>query len=180
MKKMLLLSLFLIVSLIVIIPDATAHCPLCTGAAVAGVEVARVIGVDDSIVGLLLGAVIISSALWFNKWLKKKIDFPLQEIIIVILSLLMIIIPFYYAGIITNAAMVKSMPDYHSMFGLGIFGIDKLMIGIIIGSIAVWSAFTLSDSIKKQKGKVLWPYQGLSFMLIILFILSLIFWLITK
>lgn len=157
-----------------------AHCPLCTGAAVAGVEVARVTGLDDSITGLLLGAVIISSALWFNKWLNKKINFPMQEVIIVIISFLMIAIPLYYAGIITNFEMVKSMPEMHAMLGLGVLGIDKLLFGMTIGTLAVWFAFTLSDSIKKQRGKVLWPYQGLSFMFIVLVIISIIFWGLTK
>ncbi|MBS3155471.1 hypothetical protein J4404_03155 [Candidatus Woesearchaeota archaeon] len=170
----------IITSLIVFIPSAMAHCPLCTGAAIAGVEVARLTGLDDSIVGLLLGAVIVSSALWFNKWLKKKTNFPMQEILIVIISFLMIAIPLYYAGVITNFDMVRSMPDHHSMFGLGVLGIDKLLIGMILGTFVVWFAFTLSDSIKMQRGKVLWPYQGISFMFIALVILSLIFLWITK
>lgn len=179
MKKLLLIPIILI-SLITFIPSVMAHCPLCTGAAVAGIEVARVVGLDDSIVGLLLGAFIVSSALWFNKWLKKRVDFPLQEIVIVIASFAMLVIPLYYTGIIVNADMVKSMPDHHAILGLGVFGIDKLLAGTIIGTMAIWFTFTLSDSIKKQRGKVLWPYQGLSFMVIALFVLSAIFWMITK
>jgi len=167
-------------SLITFIPSVMAHCPLCTGAAVAGVEVARVAGLDDSIVGLLLGTLIVSSALWFNKWLKKRVDFPLQEIAVVAVSFVMLVVPLYYAGIIVNADMVKSMPDHHAILGLGVLGIDKLLTGIIIGTIAIWFTFTLSDSIKKQRGRVLWPYQGLSFMTIALFILSSILWIITK
>ena len=77
MKKS-ILSL-VIASLFIGIKSAHAHCPLCTGAAVAGVELARVTGLDDSIVGILLGAVIVSSALWFNKWLKKKINFHIEK-----------------------------------------------------------------------------------------------------
>lgn len=178
MKKS-ILSL-IIASLLVGIKSVHAHCPLCTGAAVAGVEVARLTGLDDSIVGLLLGAVILSSSLWFNKWLKKKINFPLQEIAIVIISFLMIAIPMYYTSIIINFDMVRSMPDYHSMLGFGVFGIDKLLLGMIIGTLALWFAFTLSDSIKAQRGRVLWPYQGLSFMFIALVILSTVFWMLTK
>ncbi len=159
----------------------SAHCPLCTGAAVAGVGAARYFGVDDSIVGLMLGAFIISMALWFNKWLiKKKIKIPFQETLLVIVSFLLIVIPFYTAGIITNFDMVKSMPEHHSILGMGIYGVDKLLFGIIIGCAAVWGGFSLSDKIKRKRGKVLWPYQGISFMLITLSILSLIFWLITK
>ena len=153
MKKSLII--ITIIMLIALIPEVHAHCPLCTGAAVAGIEVARVTGLDDSIVGLLLGAFIVSTALWFNKWLKKKINFPFQELLILAVSFLMLVIPLYYAGIITNFDMVKSMPDYHSMFGLGVLGIDKLLLGTIIGTIMTWFVFTLSDSIKKERGRVL-------------------------
>ena len=181
MKKLKKSVIALFASVIGAIPLVSAHCPLCTGAAIAGVGAARFLGVDDSIAGLFIGAVIVSSALWFNKWLKKKkINFPLQEIAIVILSFLLFVIPFYGAGLITNFDMVKSMPEHHSMLGLGIYGIDKLFFGIIVGTILIWAAFSLSDYIKKKRGKVLYPYQGISFMFIILAVLSLIFWFITK
>src|SRR3989344_2082003 len=179
MKKIFLL-LIISVFLISFIPSVMAHCPLCTGAAVAGVEVARVTGLDDSIVGLLLGGVIISSALWFNKRLKKKVNFPMQGILIIILSFVSIAVPLYYAGMITNVDMVKSMPDHHSILGLGVFGIDKLLVGMIMGTLALLFTFKLSDSIKESRGKVLWPYQGLSFMIGALSILSLALWILTK
>jgi len=172
--------LFFLLSLILILPNVLAHCPLCTTGAAVGVGVARAYGVDDSIVGLFLGALIISSALWFNRWLKKKTNFPFQEFLIVIASFLLFVIPFYYSGLITGFAIVKTSPEHHSILGLGIFGIDKLLTGIIIGFLAVWWGFRLSDSIKEKKGKVLWPYQSISFMFIILAILTLIFWLIIK
>lgn len=189
MKKMIMfLMLFAIgiFSILLITPFVSAHCPLCTAGAVVGVGVTRSLGIDDSIVGLFIGAVIISTALWFNKWLlKKKIRIPFQETIMVIISFLLFAIPFYKIGIITNFEMVKSMPEQHAMtglgiFGLGQFGIDKLLFGIIVGSIVLWLVFSLSDYIKKKKGKTLYKYQGISFMLITLAILSLIFWLITK
>src|SRR3989344_1469219 len=179
MKKIFLL-LIISVFLISFIPSVMAHCPLCTGAAVAGVEVARVTGLDDSIVGLLLGGVIISSALWFNKWLKKKVNFPMQGILIIILSFVSIAVPLYYAGMITNFDMVKSMPDHHSILGLGVFGIDKLLFGMILGSLSLMLVFRVSDDIKKSRGKVLWPYQGLSFMAITLSVLTFTLWLLTK
>ncbi len=182
MKKITLIPIILALSL-VLIPLVSAHCPLCTAGAVAGVGAARYFGVDDSIVGLFLGALIISSALWFNKWLKKRvkrINFPGQEVLLIIITFLLFVIPFYSAGLITNFDMVKSMPEHHAMLGLGVYGIDKLFFGMIIGSLVIWGAFILSDYIKKKRGKVLWPFQGISFMAVALGILTLIFWLITK
>lgn len=162
------------------LPYSSAHCPLCTATAGAGVAVARFYGVDDSIVGLFLGAVIVSSALWFNKWLKKKINFPLQGFLVIVSSFLVFAIPFYYAGLIIDADIVRSMPEQYSILGFGMLGIDKLLSGMIIGSLAIWGVFSLSDHIKRKRGKLLFPYQGISFMLITLLSLALIFWLITK
>jgi len=164
----------------IISPLVSAHCPLCTAGAAAGLGISRVLGIDDSISGLFIGAAIISSALWFNRWLKKKVNFPLQEVVIILASFLMFAIPFYFSGIIINFEMVRSMPDTHSMLGMGVFGIDKLLFGMIVGSLASWFVFALSDEIKSRRGKVLWSYQGLSFMAIALLLLSLIFWIITK
>ena len=77
------------------------------------------------------------------------------------------------------------MPEHHAMTGLGILGlgelgVDKLLFGIIVGTLAIWGIFAFSDYIKKTNGKVLFPYQGLSFMIITLAILSLFMWWITK
>ena len=162
------------------IPAVIAHCPLCTTGAVVGVGVARAYGVDDSIVGLFIGAVIVSSALWFNKWLKKKINFPLQEALIVISSFLAFAIPFYFSGLITKFNVVKSMPQGYSILGLGVLGIDKLLFGMIIGTLLIWFIFSVGDYIKEKRGKVLFPYQGLAFMIITLVVLTGLLWFITK
>ena len=170
----------LLLGLLSAIPSAMAHCPLCTGAAVGGVELARYFGVDDSISGLFLGAAIISSALWFNKWLKKKVNFRFQEAVIVGVSFFLFAIPFYYAGLITNFEMVRSMPEHHSFAWLGPLGIDKLLFGMILGTLIVWLTFAISDYITERKGRVLWPYQSLSLMVGVLGMLALTLWLFTK
>lgn len=177
--------IFIPLILLTLIPLASAHCPLCTTGAAIGVGFTRAYGVDDSIVGVFLGALVVSSALWFNKWLKKKVDFPLQELLIIIISFLSLAIPFYQFGIITNFEMTKSMPEYHGMTGFGIFGLsqfgaDKLLFGMIIGTLSIWGVFAFSDYIKKKRGAVLWQYQGLSFMAITLALLSLVFWSLTR
>lgn len=181
MKKVFLLFIFAFALIgILTLPAVMAHCPLCTAAAGAGVAAARFYGVDDSIVGLFIGALIVSTALWFNKSVKKRWNYALPAFIVVLISFLLFAGPFYYTGLITNVEMVKSMPEHHAILGLGVLGIDKLLAGMIIGSLAVWGAFTLSDHIVKKRGKRLFDYQGLSFMIMALIILSLVFWLVTK
>ncbi len=174
MKKTLMIPI-----LTFLIPIVSAHCPLCTIAAGAGIGAARFYGIDDSIVGLFLGAFIVSTALWFNKWLKTKIDLPLQKVLIIFTSFLLLMGPLYLTGIVNNFETVKAIPTL-SMFGLGIFGIDKLLLGTIIGTLFVSVSFSSSDYIRKKNGKVLFPYQGISFMIITLLILSEIFWKINK
>ena len=181
MKKITLLIFSALILLSGIIP-VMAHCPLCTAAAGTGVAIARNYGVDDSIVGLMLGALIASSGLWISNLLRKKnIKFPLQEAVLVIVSFLLLVIPLYYKQFYTPFEMVKSMPGHHGMTGLGVlglaeFGVDKLLFGTILGTLAIWFTFKLSDSIKESRGKRLFPYQGLAFMLIALVILTLFLW----
>ena len=178
-SKIIILSILIFTSLVAV-PLVSAHCPLCTAAAGAGVGVARFYGVDDSIVGLLLGGFVASSGLWVHNWLKnkKKINIPVQGLILVALSFLLLAVPLYTAGVITDFEMVMSMPEHHSMLGMGVYGIDKLLFGLIVGTILISGTFTLSDSIKAKRGKRLFAFQGLVFMLTALAIFSLIFWLL--
>ncbi len=158
-----------------------AHCPLCTGAAIGGIALARVFGVDDSIVGVFIGAMIASTALWFSKVIaKKKINFPFQDAALIAASFFLTAVPFYSVGLITSFEMVKSMPEHHAMLGLGVFGIDKLLTGIIFGTLGVWLALWLSNEIKEMRGKNLWPFQGVSFVAIASIAMSLVLWGVLK
>lgn len=185
MKKIIILGIIAIILIpIISINLVSAHCPLCTGAAVAGVGIARTYGVDDSIVGVLLGGFIASTGLWVHNWLKKrkrKIDFPLQALVLVVVSFLMLAIPMYMKEMIIDFEMVMSMPEMHSILGMGVYGIDKLLLGMIAGALLISGVFTFSDYLKKRNnGKRLFMYQGFVFMIISLVILSGIFWLLTK
>ena len=175
-KKFFLFPLFL-----TLISSVRAHCPLCTGAAIGGVALARVFGVDDSISGLFMGAMVASTALWFSKLAKKKINFKFQDAAFIVASFFLTVIPFYAAGLITNVDMVKSMPEHHAMLGLGVFGIDKLLTGILFGTLGIWFALWLSDAIKENRNnKSLWPFQGVSFVVIACAALSAFLWGVIK
>ncbi len=175
MRLKIIFPFFVLLVTMVIIPSVMAHCPLCTAAAGTGVAVARYYGVDDSIVGVFLGAFIVSSALWLGKWMKKK-SFHIEDSLLILLSFFFLVIPLYFSKIITPLEMVKEMPEHHSFLGLGVFGIDKLFFGILLGTFVIWGTFGFSDLIKKKRGSVLFPYQGISFMMIALVVLSLALW----
>jgi len=53
-------------------PNAHAVCPICTVAVGAGLGVSRWIGIDDSITGLWIGGLILSSGLWMADFIRKK------------------------------------------------------------------------------------------------------------
>jgi hypothetical protein len=160
-----------------VIPPVSAHCPLCTAGAAAGVAVARAFGVDDAIVGLWLGAFVAASALWIDRLLiKRGIRFPLQGTLLVAISLLALAIPLYYAGIITNTGVVKSMPDYHSVLGMEAFGLDRLFSGLVVGTILIAGVFTISDSITAKRGRRLFDYQGMILMAATLVVTTTLLW----
>ena len=72
MRKAFMLTLAVAIAFIGVLPAVMAHCPLCTGATIVGVGITRSFGLDDSIVGVFVGGMIISTALWFNNVLKKR------------------------------------------------------------------------------------------------------------
>src|SRR3989344_3853252 len=132
-----ILTLF-VITIISILPYAMAHCPLCTGATIVGVGITRSLGWDDSIVGVFVGAMIISSALWMNNIFKKRNmggNALLRITSITIATLVLTFLTFYYAG----------------LFGLGntyrIFGIEKIVFGAISGSLVSIMGFAASNKI---------------------------------
>jgi hypothetical protein len=147
-KKSFLVGLSSIGGVFYSISPAHAHCPLCTAATGAAVAVTRFYGLSDAVVGLWIGALAVSMVLWFNKILKKQFV-PLQGEMLVIASLLATVIPFYFAGLF-------SIP------GNIIFGVDKLLFGILLGGFLTWIIPVLSRYIKAvNNGKVLFFRQTL-------------------
>ena len=149
--KILGLLLIPLLSLITVMPTIMAHCPLCTGATIIGVGVTRSLGWDDSIVGVFVGAMIVSSALWANNLLKKKNiggNAILRIGSITVATFVLTFLTFYYAG----------------LFGAGnvyrIFGIEKIVFGTLSGSLVSLVAFTVSNKLKvNNNGKAKFSYQ---------------------
>ena len=68
MRKLLLAMLALIPTSVL----ANPACPVCTIAVGAGLDIARRLGVPDSIVGLWAGALLTLLGYWMLKWMDKK------------------------------------------------------------------------------------------------------------
>ena len=72
MKKSVLSALIVFVAAVLAMPAAWAVCPVCTVAVGAGLEGARLLGVDDVITGIWAGGLTLSLFFWTVGWLKKR------------------------------------------------------------------------------------------------------------
>lgn len=166
------LLLIPLLSIIAIIPTVMAHCPLCTAATIVGVGITRSFGLDDTIVGVFVGAMIVSSALWVNNILKKKRiggNAFLRISSITFATFVLTVLGFYYAGIYGPANTYR------------IFGIEKIIFGTFSGGAISLGSFFVSDGIKKRnEGKALFNYQTMVFTFAALILNASIFWMVFK
>ena len=142
-----------------------AQCPVCTIAVGAGVGLCRYLGIDDTISGTWIGGLLVSLILWTINWLNEKnIRFLFRKILVAV---------FYYAVTIIPLYQLKIMGSPQNKT----FGIDKLLFGIITGSIAFILSTVFNDFLKKKnQGKVYFPFQKVVIPLLFLTITSLIHW----
>lgn len=155
---------------ILALPNVMAHCPLCTAATVVGVGITRSLGWDDAIVGVFVGAMVVSSALWVNNILKKKgmggNDF-LRVGSLTVLSLVLTILTFYFAGLFGPANIYR------------IFGMEKILFGTISGGVVTFAAFFASNVIKsKNNGRVAFSYQTMILTFAAIMLNAIIFWVV--
>lgn len=149
------------ITLVVLLPPSVmAHCPLCTAAVGSGLVIARSVGIDDSLVGVWIGAFIISTALWLNKFLAKRFRIiPFQKTIITIAFFLLTVVPLYFSNLIT--------------FQYTMFGIDRLLFGTVLGCILSLTGFRVSKSIRNSRNKPMIPFQSILLTIAILVISNL-------
>lgn len=145
-----------------------AVCPICTIAVGAGIGLAQWLGIDDTITGLWVGGLTVSLIVWTVTWLtKKNIRFFGRKPLIAIGYYALIILPLYYKGIIG-----------HELNKL--WGIDKLLLGIIVGSILFAGGTIWYEILKKHNGgkshfrlqKILMPIAPLIIMSFVLYCIT--------
>jgi len=149
-------------------------CPICTLAVGAGVGVLREFGFSDIITGIWFGALIVSSIAWMIDYLNRKnIHFLFRKILVIILFYGIFIVPLYYLKI--GGAAIMGNPSNI------IFGMDKILFGVIIGTFVFISA-VLSDSYlrKVNEDKPMMKYQKVLIPLVFLIITSIIVYLLLK
>jgi hypothetical protein len=147
-----------------------AVCPLCTVAVGAGIGLAQWFGVDDTISGLWIGGLVVSLIIWTIDWFNKRnIRFKGRKIITTLVYYMVLIAPLYYPLHIMG----------HPLNTL--WGIDKLLLGIIIGSIFFLAGAIYYSYLKrKNHGHAYFPFQKVVMPVMPLVILSFVFYFITK
>ena len=145
-----------------------AVCPLCTIAAAGGIEVTRLLGVDDLISSIWIGGLIVSVAFWLSDFLaKKKILKPILREVLSLFLFYVLTIPFLYWG--------KMIGIPNNVF----LGVDKIIFGIITGSVVFFAGVFLDNFLRKiNKGKVFIYYQKVILPILFLTLASFIFYLL--
>ncbi|MDP1845172.1 MAG: hypothetical protein Q8L09_00305 [Candidatus Moranbacteria bacterium] len=139
-KKIIISISILLSSLIA--KSALAVCPVCTIAVGAGLGLAQWLGIDDSVSGLWIGALIVSMSIWTVNWLNgKNIKFKGRKILIFAAYYIIVVIPLYWKGMIG-----------HPLNRL--CGIDKLLFGIILGTILFSAGVLFHNYIRKRNGDI--------------------------
>ncbi len=171
MKKLLIYFLSIFFFSFLFAKKTLAVCPICTIAVGTGVGLSRWLGIDDMITGLWIGGLIVSMITWTENWLEKKnVRFKGRIFVNVLGYYTLIIIPLYYYGIIGNPANT-----------LCFCGLDKLLFGIIAGSIAFWFGASWYYYLKeKNNGHAYFPFQKVVMPVSPLLILSIIYYFLTK
>ncbi|GIW64397.1 MAG: hypothetical protein KatS3mg092_0330 [Patescibacteria group bacterium] len=166
----LLISLFIINYSLLIIHSVFAVCPVCTVAVVGGIEITRMLGVDDLITGVWVGGLIVSMAFWLSDWFaKKKFLKPIIRETLSLVIFYLLTIPFLI---------------WNKMIGIkgNVFlGVDKIVFGVLVGSIIfILGVLTEKFLRRLNKGKVFIYYQKVIIPVLFLTIISLIFYFLVK
>jgi hypothetical protein len=171
MKKLFFYLAVIFGLIFVFTEKALAVCPICTVAVGAGVGLSRWLGIDDSITGLWIGGLIVSMITWTISWFdKKNIHFKGRSIVTTLGYYLLIVVPLYFMGIMSNPLNT-----------ICACGLDKLIIGIVTGSVAFWFGAEWYFHLKeKNGGHAYFPFQKVVMPISPLIIMSLLFYFLTK
>ena len=168
MKKNRYYFLIIFLGIITALP-AKAVCPVCTVAVGAGLGLSRYFGIDDTVSGVWIGGLTVSMIVWTINWFNQKnFHFKGRIILTTITYYVLVVIPLYF------------MKDVWHPFNV-IWGINKLLLGIILGSIFFFGGSFYYEYLKKQNNNhAYFPYQKVVMPVSSLIILSLVFYFITK
>lgn len=168
MKNQKFLFYLLVIFSLIFLKKALAVCPLCTVFVAGGLGLSRYLGIDDTISGLWIGGLIVSLIIWTNNWLDKK-EGKIKKLKPLVAGgyFLLVILPLYWQGFIGH--------PFHTLWG-----IDKLILGIFLGSGGFLLGSIFYAYLKKKKGKPHFPFQKVLMPIFPLIVLSIVFYFLIK
>lgn len=169
MKKYLQYVLFSAFFTLLVPASTSAVCPVCTIGVVAGLGLSRWLGVDDTISGIWIGALLISLTGWTVNWFKsKKIEFKGIAIVTALIYYALVVAPLYWKEIIGH--------PFNTLWG-----IDKLILGIAFGTVIFLIAVLIYEVMKKKNnGHAHYPFEKIVIPISSMIILSAAFYFITR
>jgi hypothetical protein len=146
-----------------------AMCPVCTIAVGSTLVLLEKWGVDNTVSGLWIGGLLISTSFWTINFLKKKKwDFKGMVPLVILFYYISTIMPLYYYDLIGLPSKM-------------IWGLDKVLVGVILGTIFFMLGHIVYTKIKAaNNGRAWFPFQKVVMPILPLAILSVIFYFITK
>ena len=145
-------------------------CPVCTVTVIVGLGISRMLGIDDVITSIWIGAFILSFSFVTIDWINKKwpkIQISRFKIPFIALIYALVLLPLKWNGSIGTA-------------GNALWGIDKIILGTAIGSafflIGIWADL----KVRKVKGRQLFSFQKVVFPATILAAVSLIMYFVVR
>jgi hypothetical protein len=146
---------------------AQAVCPVCVVAVGAGFGLSQYFGIDDAITGVWLGGGLIALSMWTAGWLeKKKVKYNLGLAISILA----------YYGLSAWPLVSKGFIGH---LDNRIWGIDKIIFGLILGSLILPAANYWYQSMKtKNNGHAHFPFEKVAIPLAGLILGSLLVYLI--
>ncbi len=172
MKKIFLFAI-LFLAVFFALP-AYAVCPVCTIAVGAGVGIAEKFGVDDTVIGLWVGGLAVSLVFWTLDWLKKKkINSVWTEPLTVFFYFFILVMPLFFIKANGYPIIGKELNK--------LWGIDKMLLGILIGSTLFFFGAKFYEYLKKKNnGHAHFPFQKIVMPIAPIAIASVIFYFITR
>lgn len=161
------LTAFILFAFVAIKP-ALAVCPVCVVAVGIGLGVSRWLGIDDTVTGVWIGGLIVASALWLGNWIEKKgWKIPHPKVLSVVLMYALTIIPLWIGKTIGHPKNT-------------LWGIDKILLGIVAGSIAFFLSVWIDKMLRKMNnGQVYIYYQKVILPMFLLTLASFTFYLLS-
>ena len=152
--------------------NAWAVCPVCTVAVGAGLEGARLLGVEDVITGIWAGGLTLSISAWTANWMHSR---GIKNVFWYVLNFVL-----YYALL----ASIYFLPVGNPVVRFNencMWGIDQFLLGAVVGTGVFFAMQKWYQRIKAaNNGHAQYPFQKVVMPFGGLVIATLIFWAIIR